>query len=401
MKTWLLPFFACAAALFAANQGSPDVIRWEGDTVEAKVVETGRLEVFDRKAGNPSDATFADRVAEPGKRFLWGPSEDRRRGTGGARVPDAAMSEDGSALLLLETVGADEGPFDTRLVVIDTRSGEIVRVTRLSRKDQHFVKLLTIPGSDDLLLFSSPEKGRQTILRIHPKGTVRGAGEFDAVSDAVIHSGKLLLKDQDKPELTCRSLKDLSSENTFTTAAPGGFLLPENRRIVCNLVPGEPAKIERIVLSGRAIRPEDRFLALPANVNPTAGIVFGDGGAPTQVYLAPGGPAMLRSGGTFHPMGDRISGLAAYHQASGTLFLGLRKNDMVAEFMPAKSTSQLRSTTTGQRQPRTKGENRWYFCDNSQVPSVLILDHRMNFYRMQIPTKGRFWKKMLIYTPGE
>lgn len=401
MKTWLLPFLACIAALTAAEQGSPDVIRWTEKKVEAKVVETGRLEIFDRKpAGKADSATFADRVAEPGKRFLWEPSVDRRRGAGGANIPDAAISEDRSALLLLETVGADEGPFDTRLVVIDLRSGEIVRVTRLNRKDQHFVKLLTIPGSDDILLFSAPEKKRQTILRIHPKGTVRGAGEFDAVSDAIIHAGKLLLKDQDKPELTCRSLEDLSSESTFTTAAPGGFLLPESENTVCNVVPGAPAKIERIALDGRSIPPEERFLTLPADAHPAAGLQFG-GDTKMQLYLTPDGPAVLRIGNSLHRLGERVSGLAAYHQPSGTLFLGLRKNDMVAEFQPEKSTSRLRSSATGRLNPRTRGESRWYFSDNAQIPSVLVVDHRTNVYRMQVPTKGRFWKKFLLYTPGE
>ena len=264
MKAWLFAFMICAVIILpAAEQGSPDVIRWEEEKKEVKVVETGRLEIFDRKPGKAGSATFADRVADRGKRFLWVPSPDPKRGAGGANIPDALLSEDRSAMILLETVGTGEGPFDTRIVVLDLQSGEIVRVTRLNRKNQHFVKLLTIPGSDDLLLFSAPEKKRQTILRIHPKGTVRGAGEFDAVSDAIIHSGKLLLKDRDKPELTCRSLKDLSTEDTFKTAAPGGFLLAESGRIVDNFVPGGPAQIERIVLHGEELHKDDRFLPLP------------------------------------------------------------------------------------------------------------------------------------------
>ena len=400
MKTWLLPFFACAAALLAEEQGSPDVIRWEEEKKEIKVEETGRLEVFDRKPKKDVGTDrFADRVADPGKRFLWVPSPDPKRGAGGARIPDAVLSEDRSALILLETVGTDDGPFDTRLVVIDVRSGEIVRVTRLFRKER-FVKLLTIPESDDLLLFSAPEKKRQTVFRVHPTGPKRGAGEFDAVSDALILSGKLLLKYQDTPELTCRSLEDLSTKGTFKTAAPGGFLIPESEAVVCNYAPKNPGMIERIAVSGEKPQERERFLPLPKNFRPDSAVTFG-GETPMQLYFEPGGIAMLRLGQDFHPLAERSSGMAAYHAPSGTLFLGLQKQDMIAEFRPAESTNMLRSSLTGQRSPRTRGEVARIFCDDGKVPAALILDHRANVYRLQLPDKGRSWPKKLLFVPGE
>ena len=52
MKAWLFAFMICAVIILpAAEQGSPDVIRWEEEKKEVKVVETGRLEIFDRKPG--------------------------------------------------------------------------------------------------------------------------------------------------------------------------------------------------------------------------------------------------------------------------------------------------------------------------------------------------------------
>lgn len=400
MKKPLLPFLVCAASLFAAEQGAPGVIRWTGEKNETRVVETGRLEIFARNPPiKPGSATFADRVADRARRFLWTPSPDPRRGAGGARIPDAALSADGSALLLLETVGADDGPFDTRLVVVDVRTGEIVRVTRFA--GARYCRLLILPESGELLLFSAPEGNRQTVVRADAAaGTIRAKTALPAVSDAVIHEGKLLLKDRDAPRLTRRSTETLDADAVFKTAAPGGFLLPESPDAVCNPVPGDPAKIERIALDGRSIQPEERFLVPPPNTRPASGLTL-DGDVPTQLYITPDGPAALRIGSRLHPLGERVAGPAAYHRESGTLFLGLRKNDAVAEFRPGKSVAMLRSSPTGQRAPRTRGEPCRYFCDGSQIPSVLILDHRANFYRMQTPTKGRLWKKTLIFTPGE
>ena len=35
MKTWLFPFLMCVAALAASEQGSPGVIRWTEEKVDA------------------------------------------------------------------------------------------------------------------------------------------------------------------------------------------------------------------------------------------------------------------------------------------------------------------------------------------------------------------------------
>jgi hypothetical protein len=74
---------------------------------------------------------------------------------------------------------------------------------------------------------------------------------------------------------------------------------------------------------------------------------------------------------------------------------------MLAEFQPEKSTDILRSTITGQLKPRTRGEMRAIFSCNSAKSGVYVLDHRANFYLLQPPTKGRSWKKFILFTPGK
>ena len=88
------------------------------------------------------------------------------RGAGGARIPDAAVSTDRTALFLLETVGAEEGPFDTRLVILDTQSGKIIRVQRFSKV--RYVRILTIPDSDDILLAEPPVNQQQQLVLSAP-----------------------------------------------------------------------------------------------------------------------------------------------------------------------------------------------------------------------------------------
>lgn len=402
MKFFLIFLLAGIGTLAAAEQGSPDVIHWEGDKIVEKVQETGRLEVFHtgKEAVQDAGNSSAARLTDPGKRFLWTPSGDHSRGAGGAKLPDAAVSADKSALFLLETVGTDPGPFDTRLVILDTHTGEIVRVRRFAKV--RYVGILTLPDSDDLLLVRSPEGKNQTVDLVDPvSGKIQYSHTFLLFSDLLVMGDLLLAKQQDHPMLTMVRCRTLQPETTIKTAAKGGKMLPESTDIVNIVYPGNPAKLERIPMPGTNIRLyADAILTLPEGFSPACGMLVGKNKT-IQLWMEPGGDAMLRIGKTFHRLAERVNGLAANHQPDGTLFLGLQKRDMIAEFQPERSTEQLRSSITGQLTPKTRGEIKMLFCTDNGNPAVMVLDHRANFYRLQLPVKGRSWKKTLLFTPGK
>ncbi len=407
MKFFLIAVLAGFCALSAAEKGTPNIIRWQGDNTEQTVQETGSLEVF-QKEGKPAadnsleanETSSEERLTEPTKRYLWDPTRDRKRGAGGAKIPGAAFSADTTALFMLETVGADDGPFDTRLVILATRTGEIIRVQRFAKV--RYVKIQTLPDSDDLLLAEAPAENKQRIVRLNPlNGKIRCAADLPVFSDWLIMGSFLLSKDQDSPFLRTLSSQNLAQIQEIKTAAPGGKLLPEKENLVNNMHPGSPAKLERIPLPGAPqLYYDEKFLALPDNFTPASGLYFGET-SPMQLWMEPGGAAMLRIGKNFHSLADRVNGLAAYHPESQTLFLGLQKRDMIAEFRPAESTSQLRSSPTGQLKPQTRGDSKLITCVNASNVRILILDHRANFYQIQLPHKSRNWKKTLLFIPGK
>ena len=407
MKFFLTAAVACFCTLSAAEKGSPDVIHWQGDNTEQTVQETGRLEVFQKEsaselasAENETLTTCAERLAEPGKRYLWAPTIDRTRGAGGAKIPDAAVSADKTALFLLETVGTDPGPFDTRLVILDTHTGEIVRVRRFAKV--RYVGILTLPDSDDLLLVRPPEGKNQTVDLVDPvSGKIQYSHAFLLFSDLLVMGDLLLAKQQDHPMLTMVRCRTLQPETTIKTAAKGGKMLPESTDIVNIVYPGNPAKLERIPMPGTNIRLyADAILTLPEGFSPACGMLVGKNKT-IQLWMEPGGDAMLRIGKTFHRLAERVNGLAVYHAESKTLYLGLLKRDMLAEFHPEESTALVRSTLTGQLRPITRGESKLIFCSNTESPRVLIMDHRANLYQMQPPDRSRMWKKTLIFSPEQ
>ena len=407
MKFFLTAAVACFCTLSAAEKGSPDVIHWQGDNTEQTVQETGRLEVFQKEsaselasAENETLTTCAERLAEPGKRYLWAPTIDRTRGAGGAKIPDAAVSADKTALFLLETVGTDPGPFDTRLVILDTHTGEIVRVRRFAKV--RYVGILTLPDSDDLLLVRPPEGKNQTVDLVDPvSGKIQYSHAFLLFSDLLVMGDLLLAKQQDHPMLTMVRCRTLQPETIIKTAAKGGKMLPESTDIVNIVYPGNPAKLERIPMPGTNIRLyADAILTLPEGFSPACGMLVGKNKT-IQLWMEPGGDAMLRIGKTFHRLAERVNGLAVYHAESKTLYLGLLKRDMLAEFHPEESTALVRSTLTGQLRPITRGESKLIFCSNTESPRVLIMDHRANLYQMQPPDRSRMWKKTLIFSPEQ
>lgn len=405
MKFLVMLMLTGIALLSAAEKGSPDVIHWDGDNIIDKVQETGHLEIFStadpRSAPNRDADSTAERLAEPGKRFVWIPTEDNSRGAGGAKIPDVSISADQSALFILETVGADNGPFDTRLVILDTQTGEIGRVLRFAKV--RYTRILTLPDTDDLLLIRPPEGKKQIIDLADPvSGKIRRSHSFPEFSDLLIMGDQLLVKQKYSPLLSLVDRRTLHPENEIKTTAKGGILLPESPDIVNIVYPGNPAKLERIPMPGSpAIHNEDDILlTLPAGFSPEKGLLFGNTRS-IQLWLKPGGDAMFRIGKTFHHLAERINGLAVYNRKTQSLFLGLQKRDMLAEFQPEKSTDILRSTITGQLKPRTRGEMRAIFSCNSAKSGVYVLDHRANFYLLQPPTKGRSWKKFILFTPGK
>ncbi|MBR4957108.1 MAG: hypothetical protein IKZ31_05065 [Lentisphaeria bacterium] len=56
MKFFQIAFLIGAFTLAAAENGSPDVIRWHGDEKVKTVQETGKLEVFEVPQAAPANA---------------------------------------------------------------------------------------------------------------------------------------------------------------------------------------------------------------------------------------------------------------------------------------------------------------------------------------------------------
>jgi len=377
-----------------SEQGSPDVIHFESREQEEKTEETGHVEVFTQKTSGEA-ITFAERAAEPGKRFIWTPSPDPGRSAGGARIPGAVLSSDGSAVIMLETVGAPDGPFDTRLAVISVNGEGAVQVMRFPKA--RFTKILQ--AGDETLLLAAPGAENTRILRLDLcRKKILRIVTVPAFSDWLIRENQLLLKDRDSRSLRVLNIPDLTPEGSpKKLRGKGGLLIAGPGETLYNLVLEPKPGVEVIRPAGDSTAdPDERFLPLPRGFRPASGVRCKN----AAVWMEPGGAAHLQTGREFHLLSPRVTGVAAGNHTSGKLYLGLLKKDMIVEYEPEQSIRPLQTMEPGRLSPKTRGEVLRIFTLPDKDPALLILDHRANLYRLTPPKRGKNWKKTIVFTPG-
>lgn len=96
--------------------------------------------------------------ADNSKVIEWQPKW-RQKGIGGAWIPSVALSEDRSVLCVLETTGKDEGPYGSRLIVINTYDWSVLAVYEY--EDKYYTSIEFAGTSSMLVALAS----RQAVMK--------------------------------------------------------------------------------------------------------------------------------------------------------------------------------------------------------------------------------------------
>ncbi len=374
-------------------------IHWEGDDALPEVVDTGRVvAVEDEKITPPPPESFAARVARPGVRFLWRPSPDFNRVTGGAMLVDAALSPDGGTVVLLERVGRKGGPFGSRIVFFCPKAERIVNVW--SYPERQLSRLFLPDDGERLLVLQEAQPELKQLTRLLslslPDGEIveQSAEWAEAPGDGLYHDGLLWVKDREGAGLRRFSAGDLSAPGRyFTLRGDGGLLAaaPEGGILFHLNTDG----VDEWRLANGELQ-WGRRRELPPGWDPTflvalggTDLVAGEAGGDTCYFLNDGQ----------HKLSERSGNCAAWNPKKGLLFLSLEKNDAVGVFRLPERFSAESVAETKRLAPRNTGEVLCLFAVDGADSPVWVVDHRGNIFALEL--KGRRWTKTILYSSSE
>ncbi|MGE4563436.1 MAG: hypothetical protein AB7F32_01075 [Victivallaceae bacterium] len=397
-KTTALMLMLAAALGFAADETGPGKIRWSGDDKAPKVEATGSVLLIDDDDAmrNTPRGSIAGMVTLPNKKIEWTPSLDPSRSTGGARLCDAVLAPDESAIAILERVGAGEGPFGSRVVFLNLFNSRLANV--LTAADRKLSRIAILPGSGQVLALqeAQPDLGqspRLVLLSVRHPGEIIESAEFgEPASDWVVAGDQALVKLADSNKLLIFRTDRLGdAPREVNLRWPGGLLfVSADGRVLINVT---DRMIEYRKIDGDEFVPW-KVQKLPENFKADFGAVIGRDGE-SLVIGQSGSCAYFVHGDAIREISSRSGRGAVWNESEKMLVLSLDKNDSLGLVQLPSQLAVTQVTPAGKLRPATLGEVSWIFCTSGNNMPVWVVDHRANVYKMN-PT-GRRWNKEVIY----
>jgi hypothetical protein len=338
------------------------------------------------------EGSLAAQTAVKGETITWR-AKWVFKGRGGPRIPCAALSPDKTVAVIAETTGAEDGPFGTRLVLINTLDLNVCKIITVDRK---IGAMEFIPGPQTLICAAErqlPLKQPLSLFALDCRsGKIVSEADFKrSVSSMTASSGgKLFVKAADSPEIFVFKGSDLTAKpEIITTQIPedGALALsPDGKTLVCSAGGG------KAVFFNAATGKQSAEKKIPDSVTP-ARIEF-LGNPEWIVFFTPDGDSAFLKGGNAKVF-MRASGAAmTFDSKDSTLFAEAQKNSEIALFSvpamePAGSISPLRIL------PKTGAAAQWLAV--LEKGSLLELDKNGSVIVFDKPSgKGKFWKKTLV-----
>lgn len=399
-KLWMTLLAACigAGALVAEEALKPGRIHWEWDDAPPEVKQTGRILLIDDDNGlrGTPPGSFVALAALPGKKIEWMPTVDTTRSTGGARLMDAVLAPDESAILLLERLGEGAGPYGSRLILFNLHNGRIANV--FSYPNRRLSQLLMPPGSGRIVALQEAQEALKQpaqLLLLNPRRggkTVESAPLPGPVSSLAFRDEKIWVKLADSNRMLVFPLDDLeSAPQELTLRYPGGkIFFSLDGQVFFNVTEGH---IEYRRLDGGELAPW-KTLAMPGGYTPDFALPVGPDGD-SIVLGKEGGQGYFVQDGNFRELAGKCGRSATWNITENVLIMGLEKNDSVALYALPQELKPRTQSPAGKLKPPTMGEVAWLFTTTGEDVPVWVVDHRANLYRMT-PT-GRRWNKQLLY----
>ncbi len=350
-----------------------------------------------------SAADLLKESGQTGTRLLWQPQEVLTLHAP-VRLPDAAISPDRSVIVFVETTGATEGPFGSRLILMNTANWKILRILEL--RERMIRKIVWVPGTLKLaaLCTAQPALDQKYGLAVFDLQTgtetgfiqiPEGMGDTAFLADSRC---RIILSHGDLPELVVIPADSLNPESKI-------ILKTEKSNMVAAIsadgkylaaVPSESGKRISIYKTSdlQPFATED----LPSPLTPKQLFFLGN---PSAFYLCgktAQGSAILKNGQLRH-LDGLSSGFGTVSENGKTIYhLQLNAVNRIS-VIDVQSGAEKRGINTNKTEPKLEkpGAIREFFLIPA-IQGLAILDANGNFYLVSIESeRGRHGERAIIF----
>ena len=380
-------------------------IHYDADVPAPEVKATGswkKLPVSDSgHADKTPPATLAAQLTERGYLFTWRPSPDVSRVLQAADLPCAAISEDGSLLIIAERIGGASSTNSTRFIFVNLVSGNICGGFELPLR--RITAISTIPGTPEKIIAIQDEqlqtKTENKLLLIDLKRrsvSAESAPQFRPVTSVVTNGRRLwfsLNNSNDIMECDVALTETPLSRHQTTHSIRRLLFHPKSNCIIawqhdiCEYFSIKPSMLylEHTVQLPAYFSPA--WAEVIPSINNTAAAVSREG---RGIYVSPGGfaalPGKLEPYGAVLPAGQIIIGSSdrmklAHIHLPGAILKGF--------YAP----NSLR--------PHNRNKTRFLFARRTTPAELIQVDERGNVFKITLSgRRGRKTALLLVDKNG-
>ncbi len=319
----------------------------------------------------------------------------------GSRLQDAVLSADQSVFVFVERTGEQQGPYGSRIILLNACTWRIMKIFEIPRKINRIV--LSGTGHYVIALCGEQEDMKQryglSVIRLDTGKEQQFTPLHKSLNGSFLcdRDNYIYIASTAKNEIAVYSAGKISGEpEILKTAAPDVALAlsPDGKRVAAA---NRNGSIEFFKTADRRLLQTEKlasaypvrqlvfldnsrnFICAPDVLSDRSSIVYRD----RQVFELNG-----RSGGWNGLSGD------------GQHILHLKKVNGEIEYVNAVTLQKEKSVIPEQIQPRTGSDPfRVFYLDVTDITAVL--DQRGNFYLLHLPEGAKKFQKETIFMTGK
>ena len=342
----------------------------------------------------------ADLLGVPNRDFVWKPSKLTSSAIGTADLTGAALSADGTLLVLCERVGGEGKANSTRLVFLDIREEKLSGGFLVPEKLLSSIRFIDKSPVEILALRHpfEPYKVTSGLVRLDLKTrkitdqTAAPPGTSGFTSFAQCGS-KLICTAEGSDSLYEYAFDDLSAPPLKIRS---GLTAP----LVCACGSGiaafSPDGVRLFDYKRGKLTPAEQICRAPEGFTPRKAVMI-DAAIPAIVFAGgTGEDVWYFRGGTFRRLAERGSG-AVFFNGKDRLFAGMEAGGKIVTFQMPEGRETGRPIPINSLKPSTRNSTLGFFHVPALKESFLLLDSRANLFLVD-PSRSR-WKKSILYAP--
>lgn len=383
------------------NKFVPPKIMTTFEEERPKVAPTGEFSSMPMPAGKKKSSgksgSLAAKLSSANESFIWRPSKLSSSAIGTADLTGAALSPDGSLVVISERIGGEDKPNSTRLLFFNVHEGRLsggFEIPELLLTDIRFTgkndgEILAVRHKFD------PFQAKDGIVKIDLKSR-RIIDSFDSPKGAVtsfsITDEQLLFTIKNSSDIYFTALRDFSSGRKKMQTRISEPLVDSTSGIIAAF---DKRNLELFRSRDGVFHPEYELIKVPENFTPYKSIII-DSKTPAICFIGPPEePLWYFRGRTFRQLKERCGGFLSYDHNTGLLYAGLAANARIALFQMPEAAESSKPAAPNRLKPSNRNGTYALLSVPSLKKQQIQIDNRGNVFILDMRKKR--WKKSVIH----